>query len=250
MTPTIGWALWAHPVRSAWATELQASLDRPVDIIYDTNPVPSKDPQQRWAVCRRVLEHAASQGQQYVGWIQDDALVCRDYTAAVSAALGAAGSEILLSPYTGAGRPNQENVRRAIRHAELNHTPWLSTTSLNWGVSVVFPTRLVEDVLRIGSRSQFRYAPSDYRVGVVLRDRVAPTMRSWYLHPSLCEHRDEASLVGHDKPGQARIAHRFIGTGSSGLDVDFATLPAGDLDEDGNLQVSPSTRRVTTGIVR
>lgn len=240
-TPTIAWRIWAAPARRTWAEALQASLDTDVDIVFDANPVPSKDPQQRWAVCRRVLEAAAGDGAEYVGWIQDDAVVCRDYTAAVAGALGAAGSPILLSPYTGAGRPNQENVRRALRHAEMHHTPWLSTTSLNWGVSVVFPTRLVEDVVRLGSRAQFRYSPSDYRVGVVLRDRVVPRMRSWYLHPSLVEHRDEASLVGHDKPGQARVAHRFIGTGASGLDVDFTALPPGDVDEAGNLLVQPAT---------
>lgn len=243
MMPDVGWRIWAHPVRQQWATELQASLDEFVPIVYDDNPVPSKDPQQRWAVCRRVLEDAAAEGREYVGWIQDDAVVCRDYTSAVSQALAAAGSQILLSPYCGAGRPNQLNVRRAIRHAETEGTPWLSTTSLNWGVSVIFPTRLVEDVLREGSKSKFRYSPSDYRVGVVLRDWVAPKMRSWYLHPSLVEHRDEASLVGHDKPGQARVAHSFIGAHASGLDIDFTKLPRADTHE-GRLRVEPAKHPV------
>jgi hypothetical protein len=236
----VGWRIWAHPARQKWAEELQDSLDAFVPIVYDTNPVPSKDPQQRWAVCRRVLELAASDGAEYVGWLQDDAIVCRDYTAAVSKALDAAGSPILLSPYCGAGRPNQLNVRRALRHAEMEGTPWLSTTSLNWGVSVIFPTRLVEDVLREGSKSKFRYSPSDYRIGVVLRDYVRPKMRSWYLHPSLVQHRDEGSLVGHDKPGQARVAHAVIGADASGLDIDFTRLPGGD-STDGRLHVEPAT---------
>lgn len=228
---SVGWAIWAHPVRTAWAEQLAATLDAPVPIVYDEVPTPSRDAAQRWAVCKRVLETAAAQGHDYVGWIQDDAVVCRDYTATIDAALKAAGNPIVLSPYTGQGRPDQAAVSRAVAAATAGGYPWMSLRSLYWGVSVVFPLSAVEAVLRAGSHSVFRYSPSDYRVGVVLRDRLG--LQTWYTLPSLVEHRDEDSLVGHDKPGQSRVAHEFIGADRSGLDVDWTNLPTRQMSDGG-----------------
>jgi hypothetical protein len=237
---SVAWRIWAHPVRRAWVHQLAAQLDADVPIVYDENPVPSRDPAQRWAVCQRLLRTAAADGHEYVGWIQDDAVVCRDFTATVDAALKAATNPIVMSPYTGRGRPDQAAVARAVRAATTGGHPWMSLRSLYWGVAVVMPTSAVEPVLRIGSRSAFRYSPSDYRVGVVLRDRLG--LQTWYTLPSLAEHRDADSLVGHDKPGQERVAHDFLGTDRSGLEIDWSNLPPRQL-LDGGLEPRTDTAR-------
>lgn len=222
-------------------------MDTEVPIIWDQVKTPSKDPQQRWRVLVRLLEDAASESKPFVCWTQDDALVCRDFTAAVDNALTAAGSPILLSPYTGTGRPDQQNIRRAVYATRLKGEHWLTTRSLNWGVAVVFPTQYVETVIREGSKGVYSHSPSDYRVGVTLRDRVG--LRTYYTHPSLAQHRDVRSLVGNGT-GVQRVAHEFLGADVSGTTVDFSVLPQGCVRSDGTLdpyltKVHPQSGRAT-----
>src|SRR5690625_4165865 len=73
-------SIMAHPVRQAAAEELQASLDRPTPIIYDTNPVPSDDRAQRWATGRAAWEAHDPTADAHIV-LQDDALVSEDFLA-------------------------------------------------------------------------------------------------------------------------------------------------------------------------
>src|SRR5690625_7707426 len=102
----------AHPVRQAEAEELQASLDRPVDIVYDENPVPSADPKQRWATGRRAWEAHDHDADWHMG-IQDDAIAAPDLLAGLEKALDPLGSAGLVSAYPGTGRAGQRQRKRA-----------------------------------------------------------------------------------------------------------------------------------------
>src|SRR5699024_8527373 len=108
--------IMAHPVRKDEAERVQESLDRDVEIVYDTVPEPSEDPRQRWAKGRRAWE-SYDPSADYHLVIQDDALVCEDLIAGLEKALDVLGPEGLVSAYTGTGRPNQYHIRRALRHA-------------------------------------------------------------------------------------------------------------------------------------
>jgi len=211
-------AIMAHPRRRVEAESLQNALDRPVPIIYDTVREPSKDPAQRWATGRRAWEKYDPAADWHMV-IQDDALVCDDLIAGLEVALNELGKEGLMSPYTGTGRPDQKNVTRALQHADDKGHAWMSTRSLNWGVAICAPTWTIEPMLEWCSRDAVARSNYDWRIGVYFRDVLG--WRTWYTVPSLVDHRDEESLVGHGT--LKRKAHRFHD--GSALHVNWARTP-------------------------
>ncbi|HLR97652.1 MAG TPA: hypothetical protein VK053_24235 [Jiangellaceae bacterium] len=223
-------AIMAHPVRQESAEQVQASLDRHVPIVYDENPAPSADKMQRWKVGRRCWEaHDPAADWHLV--IQDDVLVADDLLAGLERALDELGAEGLVSAYTGTGRPDQRNVRRALQHADANGHSWISTRSLNWGPAIILPTGAIPDMLTWCedhiTRNQPPRSNYDYAIGVYARDVLG--WRTWYTVPSLVEHRDLPSLVGHDS-GPQRVAHRYHD--GSALDIDWTRAPRGGLVAD------------------
>ena len=206
-------AIMAHPARDAHVTELQAALDRPVPVAWDSNPVPSADPERRWATGRAAWE-AHDPDADWHMVIQDDALVAPDLLAGLERALTELGPEGLVSAYTGAGRAHQGAVKRALYHAgRLGHS-WLSTWSLNWGVAIIAPTHTIGGMLEWCSARPGRNY--DLRIGQYYRDIQG--WRTWHPYPSLVDHRDDVdSLIGH---GAGRIAHRMHS--GSALDIDWS----------------------------
>lgn len=210
--------IMAHPVRKKEAERVQSCLDRGVEIIYDTVDVPSKDPRQRWANGRRAWESYDPSADWHMV-IQDDAIVCEDLMAGLEEALSVLGPQGLVSAYTGTGRPNQYHIRRALRHAVDKGHSWMTTRSLCWGVAIILPTNVIDGMLKWcdhRDRSRMNY---DMRIGVYARDVLK--WKTWYTIPSLVDHADGPSLVGHG--GTKRSAHQFH-TGSA-LDVDWTRVP-------------------------
>lgn len=218
--------IMAHPSRSELVEELQSTLDRDVPVVYDGKVKPSKSPQQRWRTGRRAWE-AIDRTADYGMVIQDDVLVSRDFIAGVESALNVLGPEGLVSAYTGTGRPDQTSVLRALDAAERQGSSWTSTRSLNWGPAIIVPTSTIEDMLYWCDQKKHAVKNYDYRIGLYFRDVVG--WRTWYLVPSLVEHRDVPSLVGHDA-GPKREAHNFIGCDKSALDVDWSRVPREGLE--------------------
>lgn len=231
-------AIAAHPVRRESALAVQEALDRDVPVVFDENPTPSADPLQRWTTHRRAWEAAlaADESADAVIVLQDDILVASDLLAGLEHGLaffrGAASArpEFLVSAYTGTGRPDQKNVRRALRVADLKGESWIKTRSLNWGPAICVPRWTVPDMLdAVDEHVRSHTVPrsnTDYAIGVYYRDVLG--WATHYTVPSLIEHRRLPSLVGHDK-GPARRAHRFIGEDESALDVPWGRLPYGGL---------------------
>lgn len=215
--------IMAHPIRRESAERVAASLDRDVPIVYDTVEEPSKDPRQRWANGRRAWE-AHDPGADYHMVIQDDALACEDLLAGLEAALDVVGPEGLVSAYTGTGRPDQYHVRKALRHAVEKGHAWMPTKSLCWGVAIIAPTATIPDMLKWCSHSSKAKLNYDMRIGRYYRDVLG--WRTWYTVPSLVDHAEGPSLVGHD--GTRRVAHLFHD--GSALDVDWSRTPPGGLD--------------------
>lgn len=221
-------SIMAHPVRQAPAEQVQASLDRHAPIIYDENPVPSADKMQRWKVGRRAWEaHDPTADWHLV--LQDDVLVAEDLLAGLEAALGHLGQVGVVSAYTGTGRPDQRNTLRALAHADSHGRSWISTRSLNWGPAIILPTHVIPDMLTWCEGHIRQHEPPrsnyDYAIGAYARDIL--DYRAWYTVPSLVEHRDLPSLVGHDT-GPPRVAHRFHN--GSALDIDWTRTPPRGLD--------------------
>lgn len=231
---TLSAAIMAHPARKGTALALQSSLDRDVPICWDPNPVPSADTAQRWVTGRAAWEVGLAAGADWHMVLQDDVVACRDLLAGLEVALGRFPKRPtgLMSAYTGTGKPHQGNVRRALKYALDRDHSWMCTRSLNWGLAIIAPTWTIEPMLAWCSRPRWT-KPSkepqnyDYRIGVYYRD--VKKWRTWYTVPSLVDHLDGPSLVGHGR-GPARSAHRFIGTTGSALDVDWGKVPTRGLE--------------------
>lgn len=214
--------IMAHRVRQAQAKELQALLDRDVPILYDSNPTPSEDPAQRWATGRACWEAHDPDADWHLV-IQDDAVACTDLLAGLEKALDQLGPDGLVSAYTGTGRPDQTHVRRALQHAETKDHAWMSTRSLCWGVAIAAPVHTIPAMLRWCSARGRGHVNYDMKIGRYYRDQLG--WRTWYTVPSLVDHRDGPSLVGHH--GTRRHAHTML-TGSALL-VDWARVPPAGL---------------------
>lgn len=207
-------AIMAHPVRSEQVDELLGQLDRDVLVSYDKKAVPSKDPAQRWATGKAAWELYDVNADWHMV-IQDDAVVSQDFLAGFEIALAQVGTDGLVSAYTGTGRPDQANVKRAIRSADKNEHNWLSTWSLNWGVAFAVPTYTIPDMLEWCSKEARFTRNYDMRIGQYYRDILG--WRTWHTYPSLVDHRDTASLVGHGQGGN-RHAHKPLHGSALGVD--------------------------------
>lgn len=206
----------AHISRAQLANNLLEQLDRPVDVVYDTDP-PSRDTEQRWATGRRAWEAAADVGADWSLVLQDDAVPCQDLIAGLEAALSHLDRPAVVSAYLGAGRPVPNQVARAVRIAEDRHESWAQMVFCYWGVGICLPTEVVPDMLEWATA--YRRRNYDTRVGqYVLKVLRWPAM---YTFPSLVDHLDAPSLVTHSSPG--RVAARFLQ--GSALDVDWSRLP-------------------------
>ena len=158
--------------------------------------------------------------------------MCADLIAGLEAALDHVGPSGLVSAYTGTGRPDQQNVRLALHDAARRGRSWLSTWSLNWGVAIAAPTATIPAMLEWCDDPKRSHLNYDMRIGQYYRDVLG--WRTWYTHPSLVDHRDTASLIGHGAGGD-RVAHHHHS--GSALDIDWGAhsgLPIG---------VPPNARR-------
>jgi hypothetical protein len=139
--------------------------------------------------------------------IQDDAIVVPGLVTGLPALVDRVpyGSPLVL--YAG-------SIRR-FRHAVAAQAPranWLSLDTIEWGPAIVMPTRDLDELVAEGdAKPGVNY---DVRISQFYSSRG---IRSWYPQPSLVDHRDEESLVGH---ARGRHAFRFLGADCSTFPVD------------------------------
>lgn len=218
MTVTLTSVVAAHPVRAKHA---QALADRiGCDVIYDTNPTPSAEPAQRWATTRRAWETAAAANTDWSLVIQDDAIVCQDFHAGMTAALTALNTDAIVSPYLGTSRPMQPRVLKAIATADEHRHTWIKLPATGWAVALAAPTHTVPDMLTYCSRPGKINHNIDTRIDQYYRE--AARLPAMYTHPQLADHRGLPSLIGRDREDQRR-SHRFIGTHTSALTIKWAS---------------------------
>lgn len=206
----------AHPKREEWAYELSDRLGCP--IVFDENPEPTSDPGRRWRVGSRAWQEAASVGADWSAVIQDDALVCRDFTEGFARALGQFRGRGIVSAYM--GRAKTPSTTRAIQ--QIGKSSWAYTAALNWGVCFAVPTNTVKPMLDWCDAPERATDNYDYRIGKFYRD--VKGWRTYYTSPSLVDHRDEGSLVGHGAQTR-RVAHNFLGEDRSALEIDWSKAP-------------------------
>lgn len=214
-------SIMAHRARQEHAEELQSRLDREAPIVYDPQPLPSPDPVQRWHTGRMAWEAHDPEADWHMV-IQDDALVCDDLVSGLEKALEVLGPKGLVCAYSGTGKPDQTHIKRAIAHAREHGHSWWSSRSLCWGVAIIAPVPTIGAMLKWCSQPHRKGINYDKKIGLYYRD--VKNWRSWYTNPSLVDHRDGESLVGHGTtiPG-GRRAHNFHS--GSALEIDWTRVP-------------------------
>jgi len=196
----------AHPRRSKFIPELESALDRPAEVVWDDGS------NSRWGTGRRALLAYDPEATHHLV-LQDDAVIPRDLVTGLEAALQHAPQDVPLCLYVGKVRPYREMVTEYVRRAQ--NASWLVMDRLNWGVAVVLPTKIIDDL--VDWCDGFDIPNYDSRMSKWFEDRNLPV---WYPWPSLVDHRESPSLV----PGRGhagRVAHRFIGADASALDIAY-----------------------------
>jgi hypothetical protein len=199
--------IMAHQKRADFIPHLVEQLGiTDDDVIWDRR-------NDRWDTGRRAWE-AVDQTAEWGCVIQDDALVAKDFIAGMEAGLSRLSRDVVVSPYVGTRRPMAHRVEAAVNTAIQQNASWIKMPSLNWGVAIILPTNIITEMLPWCDRQT--YPNYDRRVGRFCIDvKRMPTICTW---PSLVDHREVPSLVGH---GGGRTAHKFLGEDVSALDIDW-----------------------------
>lgn len=225
---TLSTKIMAHPKRAHLIPDLVERLGlTDEDVIWDTD-------NNRWHTGRRAWE-AIDQDAQWGLVVQDDALPCRDLLTGLEHALDYVPRNVLLSPYVGTRRPVAARVERAVADAIERGAVFIEMPSLCWGVAIAAPTRIINGMLPWCDEQT--YPNYDRRIGRYAID--VKRMETWCTVPSLVDHRDIPSLVGH---GEGRVAHHFIGEEASALEVNW---------DQGSVRMFPvqtTARRRATGV--
>lgn len=204
---TLSVKIMAHEKRAHLVPELVERLGlTDDDVIWDRR-------NDRWDTGRRAWE-AVDQSAQWGCVIQDDALPCADFVAGMEKALERVPENVLVSPYIGTRRPSKGKIDRVVLEAVAAKAAFIEMPSLNWGVAITAPTRIIDGMLPWCDRQD--YPNYDRRIGRYAIDVMR--MNTWCTFPSLVDHRDIPSLIGH---GDGRVAHHFIGAETSALSVDW-----------------------------
>jgi hypothetical protein len=197
----------AHKKRAHLVPELVERLGlTDDDVIWDRR-------NDRWDTGRRAWE-AIDQSAQWGMVVQDDALPCADLIAGMEKALERVPENVLVSPYIGTRRPSKGKIDRVVAEAAAAKAAFIEMPSLNWGVAITAPTRIIDGMLPWCDVQQ--YPNYDRRIGRYAIDVMR--MSTWCTFPSLLDHRTIPSLIGH---GDGRVAHHFIGETVSALSVDW-----------------------------
>lgn len=201
-------AVMAHRSREHLVLDLVQSIDADVMVAWDER-------NNEWDTGRRAIGLYDPTARWHVV-LQDDALLCRDLVAGLSAALATRldrpPPNAMVGLYVGAVNPYAGRVARMVARADAEGCGWLRLLQLHWGVGVVLPVPMIPDILSLGDRTHV--LEYDRRLSTVARKLRMPI---WYTWPSLVDHRAEPSLLRHDR-AVPRHAHRFEGTGWSALD--------------------------------
>lgn len=214
-------AVMAHRKREAFIPELLSTLDRDATVVWD-------ECNDRWHTGRRSMLAYDPQATHHLV-VQDDAIICRDLVAGIERALGNVPEKTPLCLYVGRYRPYRDLIRQLVARA-TRQTSWLTMSQLHWGVGIVMPTELIDEMITWAD-DRPEIANYDRRISCWLGHQNITT---WYPWPSLVDHRDSPSLVA-GRGSAGRRAHRFVGADASALDLRWdgrvVTIPALNIPE-------------------
>lgn len=205
---TLSASIMAHPDRAAFVDELQSKLGRELPVAWDPKPV-STNPQQRW-LNGETAWRMADPGADWHLVLQDDVTPCTDLLDGLTKALDHVPERTVVSAYFSHIRPFPARTISAGGKADREGASWIRSRFVWWGQAICVPVPAIEPMLAMGRK---RHEAYDRRIGLHFR---AQRWECWHPHPSLVEHRDCDSLIGHKR---GRQAYRLLQ--GSALDVDW-----------------------------
>lgn len=194
-------SIMAHPDRAGQVDALRESLGQLVPVSWDAWGSPHRDHDRIWGVARRAWE----MHDQAADWhllLQDDAIVAPDLLEAITKGLEHVPPQAIVSLYIGTGRPLSWVWQRLGARADSEGASWIVGPRSMWGVALALPTALIGDMIAYGDRQHG--LADDMRVGRWARRQ---RLEAWFPWPSLVNHPDGDSLVGH---GTGRSALRMV----------------------------------------
>lgn len=195
-------SIMAHPVRESFVHELQKSLGRTVPVAWDDEGPPSADKQRRWRTARRAWELHAPSADWHIT-LQDDAIVCRDFLSAVKEALAHVPGDGIVNTYWGEPWLAHRGMRALFQKAKMRRASWIGLDVVGSGVSIAAPVDTIPDMLK--TCDQDTMCNYDARLGHYYHGTLGWMI--WNTMPSLTDHRETESLVGHGSAD--RIAANF-----------------------------------------
>lgn len=205
-----------HPSRAHLLPPLLAELPD-ASIVADPEPdSPRRSAWRSYRACLAALEPDAT----HLCVIQDDALLCRDFAAALPLLIGARPNDLLCLFVPGAGAHRRrilDACAEGRRWAELDpRAPFVPL------VAAVWPAMLARRFLAFGERFRATDTSDDGNAWVWSR---AEAVRVLACVPSVVEHPDrEPSAVGKASFGgrnPARVAACWTGPETSALAFDW-----------------------------
>jgi len=194
-------SIMAHPDRAPEVAALEAALDRPARVHWDSEGPASGNGDRVWRQARAAWGMADPDADWHV-IIQDDARPCRDLLAGLERALAFVPPDAVVSPYLGTGRNVPIRWEAMARAADTAGVTWVRSTKLMWGVCIVLPVKLIGEMIMYADRRAG--VPDDMRVA----GWAEKTQREvWYPWPSLVDHLPVPSLTKHK--ARERVARRW-----------------------------------------
>lgn len=197
-------AVRAHPDRKHLVDELLEALDRPAEVAWDRR-------NDDWDTGVRAWQ-AHDPGADWHLVIEDDAIVCRDLLAGLERVADLVPAESVLSLYLGNNPAWEKRMRIEAGRTDAALVPM---RTLVWGVAIALPVATIDDMLAWceHNRTSSNY---DHRIAQYYEKRLK--WRAYYTWPSLVDHRQVSSLLGHP---DGRHAARFLGADASAPDVSW-----------------------------
>lgn len=204
----------AHPSRQALVDALLDRLGLGAEhVVWDRG-------NDSWATGARAWEAHDPDADWHLV-IEDDAIVCRDLLVGLEQALDHVPTESVVSLYLGNKTASRE-VANAAAAADSRICQWIRASTLVWGVAIAAPVVSIEPMLGWCHR-QKRYPSRVYDTRIARYYAEVLNWPAYYTWPSLVDHGQEPSLLGHG-PGRQAIA--FIGATASAAAIDWSR-PAG-----------------------
>lgn len=195
--PSVSMALMAHPRRAALVDELRAQVPD-AEVVWDKH-------HSLWDTGRRALLAHDPQADYHVV-LQDDAVLCAEFTDGIRHALAAVPDGHPVSFYVGQVRPNEPFVRRQVNAALKGGAPWIVMKGPWWGVAIAVPTADVPELVEHGDISNLR--SYDVRISDFYNRQG---IDCWYTQPSLVDHRADVDSLTTTRRGRPRQAFLFAG---------------------------------------